>query len=247
MVKESIDEEIRNKLDFNNLEITSKTFRLADFGCAVGPNTFYHVLNLIEAIKQKHFSQCPAHEMLEFQVFFNDQIANDFNTLFASLPQDGLNYAAGVPGSFHRRLFPSSSLHFGHCSIALHWLSEVPPALLDCNSGAWNRGRVHYTCAPDEVLSAYRSQFAKDMECFLRARGEEIVSNGMLVIITGCIPDGMAHSEIANSLMFECLALSLVEMVKQVSRIIKVSISSLHLGLFLQRRRLIISLANDRD
>ena len=89
--------------------------------------------------------------MPEFQVFFNDHTSNDFNTLFTSLPPERPYFATGVPGSFHGRLFPNSSLDFVHSSYALQILSKVPKELLNKNSAAWNKGRVHYASAPDEV------------------------------------------------------------------------------------------------
>ncbi|XP_037497208.1 probable S-adenosylmethionine-dependent methyltransferase At5g38100 [Jatropha curcas] len=62
--------------------------------------------NIIEAVKYKCQSQGLASPIPEFQVFFNDHVLNDFNTLFRSLPPNRGYFAAGVPGSFHERLFP---------------------------------------------------------------------------------------------------------------------------------------------
>lgn len=120
VVKEKTDEEIAKKLDFHYLPIASNTFRLADLGCSVGPSTFFHVQDLLEAIKQKYEMQFHTSQIPEFQVFFNDQPMNDFNTLFNNLPQERQYFAAGVSGSFYDRLFPESFLHFVHCSISLH-------------------------------------------------------------------------------------------------------------------------------
>ncbi|KAJ6726188.1 METHYLTRANSFERASES SUPERFAMILY PROTEIN putative-RELATED [Salix purpurea] len=215
VVKEKIDEEIAKKLDFHNLPGASNTFRLADLGCSVGPNTFFHVQDLLEAIKQKYEMQFRTSQTPEFQVFFNDQPMNDFNTLFNNLQQERQYFAAGVPGSFYDRLFPESFLHFVHCSTSLHWLSKLPEQLLDKNSPAWNRGRIHYTNAPNEVVSAYASQFARDMENFLSVRSKELVSGGMVVIISQGIPNGMLYSELQNGVMFECMSLSLMDMVEE--------------------------------
>ncbi|XP_016557118.2 uncharacterized protein LOC107856652 [Capsicum annuum] len=59
--------------------------------------------------------------------------------LFRSQPIDRSYYAFGVPGTFHCRLFPSQSIHFAHCSSAIHWLSKCPEELLDEKSPAWNK------------------------------------------------------------------------------------------------------------
>ncbi|XP_057948315.1 loganic acid O-methyltransferase-like [Malania oleifera] len=196
IVQEMIDEEIANKLDVKTLiSSTSNTFRLVDMGCSVGPNTFIAVQNVIDAMKKKYQSQCQSHgtisQMLDFQVFFNDQASNDFNLLFASLPPERPYFAAGVPGSFHRRLFPSSSLHFAYSSIAIHWLSRVPKQVLDKNCPAWNKGRIHYTNAPREVVNAYEAQFAADMDAFFNARAKELLVGGMMVLIVSTVQDGM--------------------------------------------------------
>nr|POE67091.1 isoform 2 of probable s-adenosylmethionine-dependent methyltransferase at5g38100 [Quercus suber] len=110
--------------------------------------------NIIDAVQQKYQSLGFASHMPEFQVFFNDHASNDFNTLFASLPPERPSFATGVPGSFHGRLFPDFSLDFVHSSFGLQWLSKVPEELLNKNSAAWNKGRVHYASAPDEVAQA---------------------------------------------------------------------------------------------
>ncbi|KAM3324682.1 hypothetical protein P3S67_005834 [Capsicum chacoense] len=105
--------------------------------------------------------------------------------LFRSQPIDRSYYAFGVPGTFHCRLFPSQSIHFAHCSTAIHWLSKCPEELLDEISPAWNKVMIHYAGTSNvEVLNAYVAQFEKDMEMFLNARAEEIVEGGMLVIIS---------------------------------------------------------------
>jgi indole-3-acetate O-methyltransferase len=77
----------------------------------------------------------------EFSAFFSDLPSNDFNTLFQLLPplaNYGVSmeeclaannhrsyFAAGVPGSFYRRLFPARSVDFFHSAFSLHWLSQV--------------------------------------------------------------------------------------------------------------------------
>ncbi|CAI9763569.1 unnamed protein product [Fraxinus pennsylvanica] len=111
--------------------------------------------------------------MPEFQVFFNDGTSNDFNTLFASLPQNRNYYTVRVPGSFHASQFPKAPLHFAYSSCTLHWLSEVPKEVVDPSSSAWNEGKFLYHGYKNEVFNAYAAQFAKDLDSFLKARAEE--------------------------------------------------------------------------
>ncbi|CAI9769174.1 unnamed protein product [Fraxinus pennsylvanica] len=149
--KEIIKEEISQKLDIENLSLTStNSIRIADFGCSSGPNTFNAMQIIVESIKKK--IETVSHQMPEFQVFFNDRTSNDFNILFALLPSERQYYAAGVPGSFHGRVFPKDSLHFAYSSCALTWLSEIPkeetrdPTLLSESQKARNRNFNQLGC-----------------------------------------------------------------------------------------------------
>ncbi|KAL5553354.1 hypothetical protein UlMin_040755 [Ulmus minor] len=211
-VKEKIDEEIVHKLDVKHLSSISNTIRVADLGCSTGPNTFISMQNVIKAIQLKHKSQsCP--NSLEFQVFLSDRVSNDFNTLFNSIPQNfGQFFVAGVPGSFHDRLFPESSLHFVYTSHALHWLSKLPEELLDQNNPAWNKGRIYYENGPREVYNAYASQFYKDIERFLCLRAMELVAGGMMVIVMA----GSNSSHVSSfGMTFEFMGSILMEMAKE--------------------------------
>ncbi|KAL6011380.1 hypothetical protein ACLOJK_001826 [Asimina triloba] len=117
---------------------TPHSIAIADLGCSSGHNTLSVVEEIIQAIHER------CHRYLrpspEFQVFLNDLPANDFNSIFAALPDFHAKlinkggrrseaspcvFIAGVPGSFYARLFPTTSLHFVHSSFALHWLSRV--------------------------------------------------------------------------------------------------------------------------
>ncbi|KAI3431215.1 uncharacterized protein J3R85_007947, partial [Psidium guajava] len=216
VMSERLDAMITEKFDIANLSSPSHAIRLADLGCATGPNTIVAMQNIVQILQRKFKSQCPNSRTLpEFHVFFNDKISNDFNTLFATLPSDKPYFAAGVPGSFHTRLFPNASLHFVYSSIALHWLSKVPEKVPGRDFAVWNKGRVHYTSAPEEVVEAYAEQFAKDMEEFLRTRAEEVVSGGMVVIIMPGIPHGMPHRRVPSGLMYDLMASSLMDMVNE--------------------------------
>ncbi|CAK9177946.1 LAMT/FAMT [Ilex paraguariensis] len=207
-----LNEMIAEKLDVENPSFDpSNPICIADLGCSVGPNTFYAVNNIIEAIELKYKSnpQTPS-----FHVFFNDHTTNDFNTLFKTLPTNRKYFAAGVAGSFHRRLFPNSTLHFVHCSAALHWLSEVPKELKDRNSLAWNKGSVLHTSPVKEVREAYSAQFRKDMEEFLSGRAQELVRGGLMVLIVQGLPDGVLLSETTVGMGFCVLASCLDDMAK---------------------------------
>ncbi|KAK4706351.1 hypothetical protein R3W88_034113 [Solanum pinnatisectum] len=188
-VKEMVRDAIIRKLDIKTILSSSNTLRITELGCSVGPNTFSSMQHIVEALKDKYLYQDQVIDstksILEFQIFFNDQVTNDFNTLFQSLPVDRSYYASGVPGSFYDRLFPSRSIHFLHSSCAINWFSKLPKELLDEKSPAWNKGRIHYVGASNvEIVNAYVAQFEKDMEMFFNARAEEIVPGGMMVLVT---------------------------------------------------------------
>ncbi|KAG5554133.1 hypothetical protein RHGRI_011866 [Rhododendron griersonianum] len=205
-VKDMIKEVIAEKFDITCLN--SNTIRMADLGCSVGPNTFIAMQNVLDAMVDSNQTS------KEFQVFFSDHVSNDFNTLFTSLPPDRQYFATAVPGSFHGRLFPKYSLHFVHSSSALHWLSEVPEVLLHKRSVAWNKGRIHYTSASEQVANAYAAQFEKDMDIFFSSRADEIVAGGMMILIMAALPDEVHHSELPAGVVFHFIEQSLIDMVK---------------------------------
>ncbi|WMV50983.1 hypothetical protein MTR67_044368 [Solanum verrucosum] len=160
--------------------------------------------NIVEAIKDKYHSQSE----IEFQVFFNDHITNDFNILFKSLFSDQKPYfAAAIPGSFYGRLFPSCSLHIAYSCYALQWLSQMPKDMK-------NKRRIHYDGASIEVWNAYVAQFHKDMEVFLSARAEEIVPGGLMVLALPAIPSEIQYSKIGYRI-FTFLESSLIDMVNE--------------------------------
>lgn len=99
---------------------------------------------------------------------------------------------------------------------ATHWLSSVPKEVLDKSSKAWNKGKVHYSNASEEVVKAYEEQFGRDMERFLEARAKEIVSGGLLVVGMCGIPLGMPFSNLADSIMYNSMADVLIQMQSQV-------------------------------
>ena len=213
--KELINKSIAEKLD-GNIFSSYNTLRIADLGCAAGPNTFAAVQNIIDALEIKCRSERKISQPPEFQVFFNDQASNDFNQLFTTLPPERRYFASGVPGSFYGRLFPSASLHFVYASHSLQMLSTVPKEVTDRRSPAWNKGRIHYSNSTNEVVKAYEAQYAKDMESFLKARAEEIVQGGLLAFVVPGRPNGAPHSEAFGNRTAELLGSCLIDMVNKV-------------------------------
>lgn len=200
------------------LDVQTKTFLIVDMGCSVGPNTFFAIQNIIEAIKHKYHAQLSLNSTspeIEFHVFFNDHVTNDFNILFKSLFSDHQKpyFASAIPGSFYGRLFPSRSLHIVYSCYALQWLSEVPKELIDKK----NKGKIHYDGASIEVWNAYVAQFYKDMGVFLSARAEEIVHGGLIVLVLPAIPSEIQYSKIGYR-MLTFLESSLIDMVNEVSQ-----------------------------
>ncbi|CAA0816853.1 S-adenosyl-L-methionine-dependent methyltransferases superfamily protein [Striga hermonthica] len=216
-----------------HLTITnSQTFRIADLGCSVGPNTLIAVDNILDAIKLKlsTHSNIPDNNKnnnnsknssnnnnnknngkttAEFHVYFNDHALNDFNTLFKSLPTEREYYASGVPGSFHGRLFPSGSLDVVHCSSALHWLSEAPRAA--------NPGRAYCCGARDEVADAYAWRHADDVSRFLEARAREVVPGGLVVLVVPARRDGVPYTRLGWSVLLDLLGECLVDLAREVN------------------------------
>ncbi|KAL3716302.1 hypothetical protein ACJRO7_007980 [Eucalyptus globulus] len=209
-----IQEAVAEHLDIEAFS-SSGAFLVADLGCSVGPNTFYAVSNVLQAVEQKCQSLGLDSQILEFQVFFNDHAGNDFNTLFRLLPPVRRYHAAGLPGSFYGRLFPKSCLHFVCSSFTLHWLSGVPKEVQDKSSPAWNKGRIFYPNANKEVIEAYAAQFAKDMEVFLCARAQEVVLGGLMALTFGTRRDGAPHSQFITNRSLDLLESCLVDMVKK--------------------------------
>ncbi|CAN6681804.1 unnamed protein product [Malus baccata var. baccata] len=214
LLRDSIQENftIQNNLNGNITTI----LRIADLGCSVGPNTFACVKTIIEAVKLKFETHQDFKTQLpEFQVFFNDQVSNDFNTLFKGFSVDRNYMVAGVPGSFHGRLFPKASMNVMHTSFSLHWLSRVPEQVTKEGSPAWNKGRVSYVSSSDEVVEAFSAQFVRDMEGFFAARSVELVDDGLLALLIPCRQESTLPSDSILAHIYECVGLSLADMAKE--------------------------------
>ncbi|KAJ9676873.1 hypothetical protein PVL29_022064 [Vitis rotundifolia] len=212
--KQIVGEAIVESLDILKFS-PSTTIRVADLGCSVGPNTFFAMENILEAIELKCQNQGLHSQIPEFQVFFNDHTSNDFNSLFSVLPPNRRYHSAGVPGSFYSRLFPNHSLHIVYSSFSIQWLSRVPKKVEDMSSPAWNKGRIYYVSAADEVVEAYSAQCAEDTARFLQARAQEIADGGLMILIFPARPDGIPHSQFGGNILFDMLGFCLMDMAKK--------------------------------
>ncbi|KAK6913594.1 SAM dependent carboxyl methyltransferase [Dillenia turbinata] len=157
----------------------------------------------------KHYRSCKSkfksmkQKYPQFQVFFNDHVENDFNTLFRSLPSTRKYFATGVPGSFYAPLFPESSLHVIHLSYALHWLSRAPKD--KSQSLGWNKESIYCTGKSKEVADAYFGQFKRDMDLLLDARAEENVSGELVCLIMSGLRDGVKISDTSTGFAYDLL------------------------------------------
>ncbi|KAF7831336.1 indole-3-acetate O-methyltransferase 1-like [Senna tora] len=194
LLKETLD---RVQLNFNH----DVPFVVVDLGCSCGSNTIYVVDVIVKHVIKRY--EALGFELPEFSVFFSDLPSNDFNTLFQLLPPPVLannNYgvsmeeclasdnhrsyfAAGVPGSFYRRLFPARSIDVFHSAFSLHWLSQVPESVVDKRSSAYNKGRVFIHGASERTAHAYRKQFQTDLAAFLTSRSQEMKPGGSMFLV----------------------------------------------------------------
>ncbi|KAK6154453.1 hypothetical protein DH2020_008701 [Rehmannia glutinosa] len=190
---------LRETLDGMRLSSPEFPFVVADLGCSCGSNTLNTMEVIINHVTKRYED---AHlDPPEFSAFFSDLPSNDFNTLFHLLPPYGGGgggmgkrvgvlsdshrsyFAAGVPGSFHRRLFPAKSVDFFYSAFSLHWLSQIPDVVLDERSTAYNKGRIFIHGANESTVYAYRKQFQSDLGRFLSSRSKELKCGGSMFLV----------------------------------------------------------------
>ncbi|CAA0813440.1 S-adenosyl-L-methionine-dependent methyltransferases superfamily protein [Striga hermonthica] len=185
-----IDEALKNMFaDHEHNKIFPKCMRMADLGCASGPNTLFlvsHVMDTIEDLS-KNLEKTDDHELPQLELLLNDLPGNDFNNVFrlaSSFSREDRKqrklkfFICGVPGSFYDSLFPENTLHFAYSSFSVHWLSQVPEGL-----GTNNKENICVSMkSSPQVWEAYASQFQKDFSKFLRMRAEELISGGRMVL-----------------------------------------------------------------
>ncbi|XP_062170723.1 indole-3-acetate O-methyltransferase 1 [Alnus glutinosa] len=188
---------LEETLDGVQLNSPEVPFVVVDLGCSCGSNTIYIVDVMIKHMIKRY--EALGYEPPEFSAFFSDLPSNDFNTLFQLLPPLAIHgssmeeclaannhrpyFAAGVPGSFYRRLFPARSIDVFHSAFSLHWLSQVPESVLDKRSTAYNKGRVFIHGASESTANAYKKRFQADLAGFLRSRSQEMKRGGSMFLV----------------------------------------------------------------
>ncbi|XVF71526.1 hypothetical protein PTKIN_Ptkin12aG0045000 [Pterospermum kingtungense] len=203
--KKFISESIFDLLDIENLSLeSSNRFQIADLGCVTGPNTFFAVQNIIEAVDQNYKTKHRNLQTLEYHVFFSDRVDNDFNTLFRTLPSSRPYFAVGVPGSFYGRLFPKESIHIMYSSNSLNWLSRVPNYVVDINSPVWNGNSIYYR--------------------------EELVGKGLMALVLAGRQNGLPLCQTGIGKSFDLLGSCLFDMANE-GIISKEKVESLNLPL----------------
>ncbi|KAI3769160.1 hypothetical protein L6452_00260 [Arctium lappa] len=189
---------LKETLDGVHLNPPETPFVVADLGCSSGANTIFIINVIIDHITKRYQSSPNFSGLPEFSAFFADLPSNDFNTLFQLLPPlvatDGTMeeclastgqrsfFAAGVPGSFYRRLFPARSVDVFYSAFSLHWLSQVPEIVVDRSSEMYNEGKVFIHGAKRSSAIAYRKQFQADLAGFLKMRSKEMKKGGSMFV-----------------------------------------------------------------
>lgn len=148
---------------------------LADLGCSEGKNSVMLMRRLAELIRQR--SQLP------LVVTHNDLPGNNWNALFRNLTSYGPQiWAQANATSFFQPVVPPGTLHIACCYSSVHWLSQVP--------GVPDPAGVLFALMEPESRSLLAAQAARDWEAFLRARAQELVPEGRLVLVSGGNKDG---------------------------------------------------------
>nr|AAM18503.1 N-methyltransferase [Coffea arabica] len=200
-VKPVLEQCIRELLRAN-LPNINNCIKVADLGCASGPNTLLTVRDIVQSIDKVGQEEKNELERPTIQIFLNDLFQNDFNSVFKLLPsfyrklekengrKIGSCLISAMPGSFYGRLFPEESMHFIHSCYSFHWLSQVPSGLVIELGISANKGSIYSSkgCRPP-VQKAYLDQFTKDFTTFLRIHSKELFSRGRMLLTCICKVD----------------------------------------------------------
>jgi hypothetical protein len=158
------------------------TFTVADFGAADGGTSLDMMRRIVTTVRTTKPGQ-------PISITYTDLPHNDFSVLFRRLHgvldacdqlpfanTEGLyTFASGT--SFHRQVFPDSTLSLGFSATAMHWLSTRPGVIAD---------HVHAVGATAAESTPYRQQAGADWTSILLARARELVPGGKLILANFC-------------------------------------------------------------
>jgi len=155
-------------------------FTMADMGCADGGTS----IGMIGAALRHVRERAPSRPL---SAVYTDLPRNDFSQVFQNVHglTDVEAYARSIDNlyvfasgtSFHERIFPAETLHFGFSATASHYISEKPGPITN---------HVHMVGAEGAERAAYAAQGRADWQRILRNRAAELVPGGRLVLINFC-------------------------------------------------------------
>ena len=161
---------------------TPNTITLADFGCSEGRNSIAVMKSVLPTLRSR--------TKRTFLTVHSDLPTNDFSQLLQALGAKDTSvlgdenvYSAVVGGSMFDQLLPSRSTHIAMTFNAIGFLSRRPldelPGYILPNGPSAVRG---VGAVSDIERTAFATQALSDLNSFLRARSEELVPGGKLLI-----------------------------------------------------------------
>jgi hypothetical protein len=158
------------------------TLVILDLGSSHGGNAIHAMQRVVQGLRRR--STGPAW------LFFSDLPTNDFNQLFSNLFPAGSRalteagvFTGAIAGSAYKPVVPPQSLHIATSFNMVGWLETKPsariPRYISPMGPAAPSDRVSVSEAEREP---YRLQAVADMRAFYRARAEELVHGGKLLV-----------------------------------------------------------------
>ncbi|KAK7091132.1 uncharacterized protein [Littorina saxatilis] len=175
---EILKPEILDAVDTMPLRSQDQVFTIGDYGAADGSATMPLIRDIIERVRKRQGE-------LPVQVVYEDQAANDFNTLFKRVhglipvPRTYLQdfkdvYVTASGASFFEAVVPPASADVILSFHAAHYLSKPVTKFQDS---------IHrYPNATPQESRLVAAQAAEDWETFLLHRAKELRSGGILVV-----------------------------------------------------------------
>ncbi len=152
---------------------------VVDYGSATGKNSLPVIAAALDVLRAR--TDGPV------MVVHNDQPANDFQTLFATVSGpagyaagDGRVFVAAVGRSFYEPVVPAGVVSLGWSSTAAHWLSRVPAPLA---------GRAWAPTARTPGAGPFLEQARRDWRRFLDLRATELRPGGRMVVVVATVDD----------------------------------------------------------